>query len=508
MLKLLSLPFRLVWWLLVITTPVLAVWLASSLAIYSNGPTWLAISVGALLFPGVPLLWDAWATKRFEAKQTAREEADKERRDRFLSFGDRLVLRTLFVNLIFVAVLLGAFPERAFTALSTRGDWPLEYAQPSEQVEQTREVMFAMAGGLEGLHNMARENPYATEADSTDETVPEADEIGEVAVVDETTKPEKPEDPAVPDGTKPADGEPAAPDVPEPPKTPTDGASWPLPNELHPLVVNMPEEQKTSAQAVAKYIAANESDPFLRVKAMHDFVADRIAYDLSTSGVKQDANSTFERKTGVCEGYARLLVEMGRDIPEEIVYVPGVSRGIGGEISGGGHAWNAAKIKGKWYLIDPTWNAGFYNGGVFKKEYRTDYLFTPPEIFGVDHLPDNERWQLMPEPITRGEFMRRPMMRTGFYREGLVLLEPDRSQISVGETATMAVANPRRRKVIANLVQPSTGAKVSDCDLIPGRERERIECKVPSSGTYQIQLFAGDPKERTFPFVGQIEVVR
>lgn len=503
MLKALTLPLKIVWWVFVFVTPVLAVWLASSLAIFSNGPTWLAVSAGALLFPILPLVWDAWGTRRFDKKQEAREAADKERKDRFLKFGDRLVLRTLVINLAFVVGLLAVFPERAFTALSTRGDWPLDHVESTEQTENVRDVAFEVAAMLEVVHNWARDNPYATDVDDGAPD-PDSSEIGEVSVaerdtskVDEADPADGTADDADSDGAVVADG----PDL-------GDGATWPLPNEIHPLVADLPEGTETSVQAVAKYIAANESDPFQRVKAMHDFVADRTAYDIGTFGAKQDAATVFERKTAVCEGYARMLVEMGREIPEEIVYIPGVSRGIGGEVGGGGHAWNAAKIEGKWYLIDPTWNAGASTNGKFEKNYRTDYLFTPPDIFVVDHLPENERWQLLEEPISRGEFMRRPMMRTGFYREGLVLLDPKRSQVSVDERAVVTVANPRRRQVVASLYRPQ-GERVGRCDVVPGRERERIECAVPDAGgRYQVQLFAGEPGARRLPFVGQIEVVR
>ena len=64
-------PFRLVWWALVIATPVLGVWIGSSLAAYMNGPRWLVILAGALLFPVLPLTWEwiAWSRKTARAKE-------------------------------------------------------------------------------------------------------------------------------------------------------------------------------------------------------------------------------------------------------------------------------------------------------------------------------------------------------------------------------------------------------------------------------------------------------
>ena len=49
---------------------------------------------------------------------------------------------------------------------------------------------------------------------------------------------------------------------------------------MHPLVRAIPAEAETSYDSVAKYIAEREDDPLQRVKALHDYVADRVAYDI------------------------------------------------------------------------------------------------------------------------------------------------------------------------------------------------------------------------------------
>lgn len=503
--SILLLLFRFVFWAFVISTPILAVWLASSLAIYLNGPVWLAVCTGALLFPGIPLIWDAWASRRFAIKQGKRAQNNKEPRERILRFGDRLILRTLTINIAFVAVLLGLFPTHAFTALSARGDWPLDHVEETSLVEDTRSVVFTVAESMEWLHNWARDNPYELDDDGT---TPDPDEIdfGEVDQTDrDDSEPDSKDD-------KPTDTDEPRPDEsdeddPETELTLENGAAWPLPNKIHPVVAEMPESAKTDIASVANYIAQREDNPFARVKALHDFVAERTAYDIKTLGVGQHAESVFERKTAVCEGYARLLVELGREAGAEILYITGVSRDMGGNIAGGGHAWNAARIEGKWYLIDATWNAGYSNGGVFTKEYRTDYLFTPPDIFAVDHLPDSDKWQLLAEPISRGEFVRRPMMRTGFHRQGLKLVTPQRAQISVGKEAEIVLENPKRKRLLAT-VYSTGGREVSKCDVLPRKDTETVNCSIPNNGKFQIRLFAGDPELRSFPFVGQIEVVR
>jgi hypothetical protein len=155
-------------------------------------------------------------------------------------------------------------------------------------------------------------------------------------------------------------------------------------SELHPAVVGMPPSAETSIGSVARYVAARELDPLQRVKALHDWVADRIAYDaraLVSDVPPEDAypEDVFKNRKGVCAGYARLLEELGAAIGIPI-------RTVHGATSEGLHAWNAVNLYGRWYEIDATWDAGTVIGGRFVKEYSTKYfLFT--------HLPDHGRYQ-------------------------------------------------------------------------------------------------------------------
>src|SRR3954469_23259598 len=121
-----------------IVTPLFGVWVASSLAAFANRATWMPVVSGLLLFPGLPLAWEGWSALRAKRRPTRR----------FLTFSDRLILRTLAINVLFLVVLLAAFPERAFVALSSRGDWMLD-GHHGPTAEKTRRALLASAGALE-----------------------------------------------------------------------------------------------------------------------------------------------------------------------------------------------------------------------------------------------------------------------------------------------------------------------------------------------------------------------
>lgn len=483
---------RLLWTLFVILTPLLGAWVASSLAAYLNGPAWAAALGGALLFPVLPLLWEWRASSKRKRRDEARQANGDKPRKRILTFWDRMTLRTLIINLAFLAGLLATFPQDGFKAIATRGDWML-YGDQSPAARTARGVLFDSASVLQWLYELSHENPYE-----------------ELAPDQPTPKPkpsERPEQPA----PKPDDKS-GTPDTTDD-ETPGAAPQWPLPDTLHPLITKMPPEAETDLSAVAKYIAQHEQDPFMRVKALHDWVADRIAYDAQglqdgSYVTKQNLPTIWASRKAVCAGYAKLLVEMGKVTGDEIVYLVGDSRDSDGDVGGAGHAWNAAKIKGQWYLIDATWNAGYVNGATFTKKYTTDYLFTPAKIFGQDHLPKEPEWQLRKDPLTLGEFMRQPMMRPAFYAAGLELISPTRSQVQAEQGhIKIKLKNTQRRHMLTQIVAKGSSSSSLRCQSA-GQAQEEFDCKLPGSGTYQIRLFAA-PKGKSsgmHEMVGQLEV--
>ncbi|HET8648101.1 MAG TPA: transglutaminase domain-containing protein [Vicinamibacteria bacterium] len=471
------------WVLVVVLVPALGVWLASSLALYRNGPVWLALGCGLLLFPVLPVAWEVRARRR-------RAQAGRLPSRTFTTW-DRVVLRTLAVNVAFMAALLAGFPGAAFAALSTRGDWFLQGRQDAG-AQKARRTLFAIAGGLEWLHGAARPNPYDDALERRGQEPPPSPQPAPVAMASATPAP-------------PVAGE-------EPPAeeevarfSPEGVPQWPLPPRLHPAVAELPASAETGIAEVARYLAARESDPWLRVKALHDYVADRVAYDVASyrSGrfPPQDAQTVFRTRLSVCAGYANLLAALGEAAGETIVVVGGDARGDEAGLTGEGHAWNAARIGGRWALLDATWDAGSVDGDRFAKEYGTEYLFPPPEVQGVTHFPEEPEWQLRTPPLSRGEFFRQPMMKAGFFAEGLALLAPDRSQVTVQGPLEVSVANPRRRWLLARYQGPEGQGQ---CAVSPG-DPVSVRCAPPAPGSYRVRLFVGRQRYGQYEGVGQIE---
>jgi len=485
---------RAIWAAVVVVAPALGVWVASSLAAYRNGPVWLVCVAGLLLFPIVPVAWDMLS-------ELLRRRRASKRDRRVLTAWDRIVLRTLTVNLAFLTALVWSRPEAVFTAISTRGDWFLEGAT-SAAADRARGALLRAADGLQWLYEAAHDNQYEALIESKPAEAPAPQPSPrDDAWSDPWERPPQPE----PEPTS----EPTVEPTPEPATPEVAGPSWPSSAVVHPAVLSMPEDALVSIDAVGRHIAASEADPARRVKAIHDFVATHLAYD-AASYLNRDvypdqrAEAVFASRLAVCAGYANLMRAIAAVTGDEVVVVVGDARGLSREVEGESHAWNAARIDGRWYLIDPTWDSGHLKDGAFVREYRSDYLFVPPALIGVTHFPEEPAWQLREQPLTRGEFARQPMMRPKFFADGLQLIEPRRSQVTVQADFAMSLDNPRGRNLIVKAV-PEDSSKAVECQLT-GTRKVEVNCGPLAPGTYAVRVYTSPTLYGTYQGVGELQM--
>ena len=194
----------------------------------------------------------------------------------------------------------------------------------------------------------------------------------------------------------------------------TTDTGWPLPASIDPEVTAMPARALLSVASVGGYLASRIPDKLHLVKALHDFVVRWLVYDNDAKAAieredwsavpSQEADDVFASGRGVCAGYAKLLAALGAAAGVEIQYVTGTASSDTGAGSSEkhAHAWNAARIRGRWLLIDATWDDSDDHA------MSTQYLFMPAGTFGVSHVPDDPAWQLVPPPMTFDELVAQP----------------------------------------------------------------------------------------------------
>jgi transglutaminase-like putative cysteine protease len=484
---------------LLLATPLIGVWVATSLAAYSNGPVGLAIFAGLFLFPILPLAWEAYAHQRRRMRGDTRPRA--------LTFVDRMIFRTLSLNAVFLTVVLATRPAKAFTALSTRGDWMLE-GRAGARVDAARRALHRAADGLEWLYVAAHDNPFRD--DKKDEPPPpppppptSTAQPSPVPVASTTSISSAAPLPSS-SATPVASSDPISP-------PPPGEHTWPYAATLHSVVAAMSASEETSIAGVGRYLAERERDPYLLAKAVHDWVADRIAYDgpayVNRKFPPQDAETVFRTRTGVCAGYAHLFEAMGRAAGLQTAYLVGDARTNGWDEHGEPHAWSAVTIAGNTYLLDTTWDSGSLTGTTFEKHYRTEYFMTPASIFVADHYPDEPRWQLVSPPLSRGDFMRKPMLAPAFFADRRTLISPDRSQVTATGPLEIMIDNPKNDFTLADMVLDSErqSDKGAPCVVNDGVSL-RIQCKFPAPGRYDVRLFGNSQRFGKYHYLGQIEV--
>ena len=138
------------------------------------------------------------------------------------------------------------------------------------------------------------------------------------------------------------------------------------------------------------------------MRSFYVWIVDNIEYDNAAvehgaERINHSNQDVLDRKKAVCQGYSNLFQEMctySNIRCEVIIGYSKTPRDAPPDLSAANHTWNAVFLDEKWYLLDATWGAG--NG----KAQHEDYFLTDPEMFIIDHLPNDPMWQLLKCPIS------------------------------------------------------------------------------------------------------------
>lgn len=177
----------------------------------------------------------------------------------------------------------------------------------------------------------------------------------------------------------------------------------------------------SSPEQVAKEILKFVKTDWEKVRAAFIWMTDNIAYDvpsfLANKIPSQAGGDVFNSKKAVCAGYSELYKSICASMGIDMVSVTGSAKGYNYAVSGklAGHAWNVVKINGSWHLFDSTWGAGYLGDDKkYHKEYNEYWFDTKAEQFLYSHLPKEEAYQLLAEPITEAAFSKLPDLRLKF----------------------------------------------------------------------------------------------
>jgi len=227
--------------------------------------------------------------------------------------------------------------------------------------------------------------------------------------------------------------------------------------ELDAYAKSTPKNVESDCQTLAAYLiepATNESE---KARLIFSWIAFHIKYDAKSfnSGNYGDmsARGVLKSRLGVCEGFANLFKALCEAGGLECAFISGYSKGYGyrpkQKFNKPGHAWNAVKADGHWYLMDATWGQGYgdsRNGRLVVRVRFDDYWFAPPSReFIFTHLPEDPAWQLLEDPISMEQFEQMPyidplLFYYGFNTEAIYTQVMDKNKASFVEV--FGIDNP------------------------------------------------------------------
>jgi transglutaminase/protease-like cytokinesis protein 3 len=131
---------------------------------------------------------------------------------------------------------------------------------------------------------------------------------------------------------------------------------------------------------IAESLISDDMTDLEKVKAAHNFVAERIDYD--NEGYKTgsyvnnptDAAYVLQKGVTVCAGYSSLYAAIVRAMGIRASVIHGKAF-VNNRWED--HAWNEVFVDGKWNIVDVTWDD--------MNEIRFDYFFPTDENFSKDH---------------------------------------------------------------------------------------------------------------------------
>jgi hypothetical protein len=158
------------------------------------------------------------------------------------------------------------------------------------------------------------------------------------------------------------------------------------------------QSQSSDIVALANQLTQGLSNDMDKSRAIHDWVASNVAYDVSAYFSGNYVNKAYDSETimqtriAICDGYSNLNAALHRAIGIPAREVQGMLYGVACNTSTATtHAWNEIYIDGRWVTEDTTWDAGGVN---FQTQQFTPMLsetyFDPdPAMFAQTHTRCN-----------------------------------------------------------------------------------------------------------------------
>lgn len=270
-----------------------------------------------------------------------------------------------------------------------------------------------------------------------------------------------------------------------------------------------PKEAEKTIADLSAYLCRSTKNDREKARAIFTWIASNLGYDWDTyhgsKKYEQRPEFTITQKCTDCLGHARLFEALSQAAGLEVAVVGGTVKQLeygpdrthttlaDNGSAYASHSWNAVKIDGEWQLLDVTFaNGRAWEHGVLQVRRPTDdayFLIRANELI-YTHLPKEDKWQLVDPPYSHAQHERLPLLRPGFFKHQLQLVEDVGCIVEAGGVLTLTIDAPPTAWISADLRHE--GQKVSgSCTFTQrGPKGFEIYAAFPAAGTYILRVWA------------------
>ena len=163
------------------------------------------------------------------------------------------------------------------------------------------------------------------------------------------------------------------------------------------------------------YLTKPATNDIEKARAIARWITSNVTYDFEAAAsvtgkttLSENPDSVFVSRRAVAQGFANMFVKMMHVAGVEAFTISGVQKGVnfvpGNAQSLKRHTWNAFRTDGKWHLVDLPVYKEVETDGTYKLIYADAFFCIEPEQMIFTNFPDDKRWQLLTEPVSKEQF--------------------------------------------------------------------------------------------------------
>ena len=278
--------------------------------------------------------------------------------------------------------------------------------------------------------------------------------------------------------------------------------------KLKKIALLAPTKENSQLSDLINYFKNNTNNlnMFERAYVVFYWMSENIIYDKKTFETGKNFDSTpegiYKYGKSICSGYSKLFSYITTNLGIETECISGYAKGYeynpGEKMEKPNHEWNAIKINDNYFLIDSTWGSGYEEGYTHTKELDDFYFCCNPKYLIFSHFPEEEKWQLLNQKITKEEFFEQVQIHSCFFTYHLTDINFKKTHFDVKNIESIKILYDTKNTkdiidVCVDIYFQNTNnnyIKEENCDYIIKNEKDfEIKLIFNKIGNYKVCLY-------------------